>query len=101
VPEEPGVLAADRAAVLDDVRDHEDLGIARLAAVLAHVLLERAEAAAERDVLLGRQALVAEEDHLVLVPGRLDGAESFVVQRPRQVHPEYFGAQRGAGRAYG
>src|SRR5690606_35790656 len=92
VPEEAGVLRADGPAVLDDVRDDEDLGMARTAAILPDVMLELAKAAAEGDVLLGRELLVAEEDDLVLVQEIDDLPEYVLRQLAGEVDAEHFGA---------
>ena len=49
------------------------------------MLLEHAEAARERDLLLRSQLLVAEEDHLVVEETAGDLHERIVGQRLRQV----------------
>src|SRR5689334_10444694 len=97
MPEQARVLRADGLAVLQDVRNHEQLGKPGAATVLADVDLELAEAAAERDVLLGRELLVAEVNDFVLVEELDDLAEHRVADFLRQVDAEDFDAQGGAG----
>src|SRR5689334_7971163 len=97
VPEQAGILRADGLAVLEYVGDHEQLGEAGTAAILAHVDLELAKAAAERDVLLGRELLVAEIHDFVFVEQLDDLAEDGVVEVFRKVDTENFDAERGFG----
>jgi len=94
MPEVARVLAADRFAVLDHVGDDEDLRITGPAAVLPHVVLERAETPAERDVLLGGELLVAKEDDFMLVQRFPDLFEAALVELPRQIDSTDFSAQR-------
>ena len=58
--------------------------------------VEWPKAAAEGLVLLGRQRLVAEEDHLVVEEGLADRAEGAVVKLLRQIDTKDFRAQRAA-----
>src|SRR5689334_8102939 len=97
MPEQARVLRADGLAVLQDVRNHEQLGKPGAATVLADMDLELAEAAAERNVLLGRELLVAEVDDFVLVEELDDLAEHRIVDGPGQIDAENFDAERRAG----
>ena len=90
--------AADRHAVLDDVRDDVDLRVAfdEPPAVLLHGrLVEIAEAAAECDQIVVAQLLIANEQHLMVEPRAMDRREAAVVERA-QVDAGDFGAERGA-----
>ena len=89
-----GVAQADRLAVLDDVRDDQDLRVARQLELVQHVDLQRAEAAAEGDLLRRRDALVAEHQHVVVEVGAVDAGEVLARQGLRQVQAEHLGAQR-------
>jgi hypothetical protein len=54
--------------------------------------LQRAEAAGEGDVLLGREVLLAEEDHLVLEQRAVNLIERLVIDRLRQRNAAELGA---------
>ena len=58
----PDIGGQDRIVLV--VVEHHELG--RLAEAMERVHFQLAETLAERDVLLGRERLVAREDHLVL-----------------------------------
>jgi hypothetical protein len=66
VPVDARVAQTDGLAVLLDVGDDQDLGVVLQLELVQHVDLERAEAAAEIDVLGGRDLLVAEHQHVVI-----------------------------------
>ena len=51
---------------------------------------------AKRDLLIGREVLIGEEQHEVLEPRRADGRDDVVVERLRDVDAAYLGADRGA-----
>jgi hypothetical protein len=59
--------------------------------------VQRPEASAEGELLLWRQVLITEEDHLVLDEGRADLRDHRVRQLGREVDAGNLGAQ-GAGR---
>lgn len=64
MPAEALARIADRLAVLDDVRDHIDLGLLGQPVLVEHVVLELAEAARHHQV--GRRQLrVAQHQHAV------------------------------------
>ena len=65
-----GIGDANRLAVLDDVRQHDDLGIALKQELVEHMPFERAERPAEGDVLGRRERLVAQTDQAVRVESR-------------------------------
>ena len=50
-------------SILDDVRDDENLGMARQTEIRQDVFFERAELSAECDMLRRRQRLVAQHKH--------------------------------------
>lgn len=93
MPEVAGIAQADGLAVLLDVRDDQHLGVARELEFLLHVDLQRPEAAAERDLLRGRDALVAEHEHMVVEVCAVDAREILVGQRAAQVQADHFGAE--------
>ena len=87
---------ADRRAVLDDVGDEVDLRAAVDAeAGRVEIELRLAEPAGEGDLLLGRQRLVAEHDHTVLVERRPDCREFVVVQSRADVGSQDLRARGG------
>ena len=57
------------------------------AEMVLHVDLQRAEAAAEVDLLFGRDALVAEHQHLMVRQRRPDGLEPDIGQRLAEIDP--------------
>ena len=54
----------------------------------------------ERDVLLGRQPLVAEEDDAMLVERLADVGDRLRVEAVRQVDAQQFRPERAGGRAH-
>jgi hypothetical protein len=56
--------------------------------------VELAEAPAERDLLIRRHALPAEDQHRVLMKSLHHFLEGMVVEVPRQVEPGYLGTDR-------
>jgi len=93
------VAEADRLAVLDDVGDDEDLRMAGELELVQHVDLQPAEATAEGDLLRGCDALVAEDQHVVVQVGEVDAAEVALVQRLVEVQPDHFGGEAALDRA--
>jgi sodium-dependent dicarboxylate transporter 2/3/5 len=92
--------AADGDAVLDDVRDDVDLGIAvdePAAVLLDGRLIERPEAAAERDQIGVAQLLIAQQDDSVIEPRLVQSRERRVIDR-RRIDAAHFGTECGAGR---
>jgi phosphate-selective porin len=92
--------AADGDAVLQDVRHDVDFGepLDEAPAVLLDGrLVERAEAAAERDQILISKLLIAEQHHSVIEPRLVDRGESASVDRT-EIDSADLGAERGAGR---
>ena len=86
MPGEAGVGEPDMLARLVlDVGNEQDLGVAGQQVFLDDVDLERAKAAAERDMPLVGQRLVAEDDDDVVVKGALDLGEGLAVRLPRQI----------------
>jgi len=86
VPSKAGVRQPDMLARLVlDVRDQQDFGKTGQQVFLDDVDLEFAEAAAERDVLLFGQPLIAEKYDDVVVKDPLDLAKGPVVERLRQI----------------
>src|SRR5438270_7851921 len=76
------------ARLVLDIRDQQDLGIAGQQVFLDDMDLQLAEAAAEMDVLLVGEALIAEEYDDVVVEQPLDLAEGAVIDRLRQVEDD-------------
>lgn len=65
--------------------------------VLQHMDLQRAEAAAEIDVLARGDALVAEHQHVVRQVRAVDALEVLRADGPRQIEAHHLGAQRAGG----
>jgi hypothetical protein len=101
VPEYSRVAAADRSAVLDNVRHDENFRIAGPAAVGPVVHPDLAETRAERNVLFRGQLLIRKTDDLVLVEQLDDVPEGARVHLPGQINPRDFRAQRRARTADG
>jgi len=59
-----------------------------------HVTLQRAEAAAECNVLVGRDALVAKHQHVVVEVRAVDAGEVVIGKRLGQIEADHFGAER-------
>ena len=62
--------------------------------LVQHVDLQRAEAAAERDVLVRRDALVAKHQHVMVEMRAMNAREAAGVERLRQVEADHFGTER-------
>src|SRR5260370_11646073 len=94
-----GAAHADRTAVLGGVGNDDDLRAARHAPPFAEdVELDLAKMAGEGNLLWGRDVLIAEEDHAVIIVGPLDRGECLVVDGSGQIDTADLGAERGAGR---
>src|SRR5690606_12192854 len=93
VPELAGVGQADRLTVLLDVGDDEDLRVIGQQELLEHMDLQWAEAAAEIDLLLRGDALVAEHQQAVVQVGTVNPREIDIVQRLGQVQADDLGTQ--------
>jgi phosphate-selective porin len=92
--------AADRDAVLHDIRHDVDLGVAldKTASVLLDgCVVERAEPAAERDQVRVGKMLITKQDDRVIEPRPGDDIEADLVDRSK-IDPPDFGAERRAGR---
>jgi len=96
MPEMPGIAETNRLAAFQHVGDDQDLGVAGQLELTQHVDLQRTETAAEADLLLGRDALVAEYHDVMIEVGAMDALEIFVGKRLAQVETCYFSAQRRA-----
>src|ERR1700745_4222132 len=95
-----GAAHADRTAVLGHVGYDDDLWAARHAPSFAEdVELDLAKTVGEGDLLRGRDVLIAEEDHAVVIVGPLDRGERLVVDGFGQIDTADLGAERGASRA--
>ena len=65
-------ICADMSAVLLHVGDHEDFRVARQKKLADHVFFQRTEVAAEGNVLVRRNCLIAKEEHAVAGQGGAD-----------------------------
>jgi sodium-dependent dicarboxylate transporter 2/3/5 len=95
-----GAEAANRDAVLDDVRHDVDLGMPfdePAAVLLDRRLIEGAETAAERDQIAIAELLIAEQQYRMVEPRAMDLREGRLVYST-EIDTSYFGAERGAGR---
>src|SRR5260370_8370353 len=94
-----GAAHADRTAVLGHVGYDDDLRAARHAPSFAEdVELDLAKTVGEGDLLRGRDVLIAEEDHAVVIVGPLDRGERLVVDASAQIDTPDLRAERGASR---
>src|SRR5258705_10413860 len=94
-----GAAHADRTALLGHVGYDDDLWAARHAPSFAEdVELDLAKTVGEGDLLRGRDVLIAEEDHAVVIVGPLDRGERLVVDGFGQIDTADLGAERGASR---
>ena len=87
MPGPAGIRIADRLAVDDDVREDQNLGVTRQGELGARADLEVAEPTRKGDLLLGRQFLIVEDQHRVMVVGVVDSFEDVVGQRLRKSTP--------------
>ncbi len=93
MPVAAGVAEADRFAVLDHVGDDQNLRMAGQEILSKHMDHQRAEAAAEGDMLLRRDSLVAEYEHAVAGQECLpNSGKSSVVERIGKIEIANFGA---------
>src|SRR3984893_7265800 len=94
-----GAAHPDRTAVLGHVGYDDDLRAVRHTPSFAEdVELDLAKTAGEGDVLRGRDVLIAEEDHAVVIVGPLDRGERLVVDGSGQIDTADLGGERGASR---
>ncbi|CFW28885.1 Uncharacterised protein [Bordetella pertussis] len=89
-----GVAQADRRAVLDDVGHHQDFRVMRKVELMQHMDHQAAEAAAEIDVLPGRDALVAKHHQVMIQVRTAHAGKIGGTQRTRQVDADDLRAQR-------
>jgi hypothetical protein len=86
-------------AVLDDVGNDQDFRVIGQQELLEHVDLQHAEAAAEIDLLLRGDALVAEHHDMVIQMRAMNAREVLIVDRPGQVQADDLGTDGTAERA--
>src|ERR1051326_1416323 len=91
IEQPPPVVAGQRPVVLAEVRDIVHQGVKPLLVRLRHIaagrILDLAEIAGERDLLLvGDVLIVKDEDGIAVHPG-LDRRDVLAWQRPPQIHP--------------
>jgi len=94
VPILAGIDRAFQLAAFLDVGDDEDLGVSRQCEIADDMRLERAEVAAERDVLLGSDMRAAEKQYAVVRERPLDLLHGARRQRPTEVDARDFRAGR-------
>ena len=95
-----GSQRSDGRATFNDIGDDVHLRLAGepgAAELVDRGIVELAEALAERNLLLVRHLLVAEQQDQVLVPGTSDGFQRALVETS-DVNAPHLGAKRGAGR---
>ena len=68
--------------------------MARQLELVEHVDLQRTETAAEADLLVGRDVLVAEYHDVMIQVSAMNALEIIVGKRLAQLEPGYFSAQR-------
>jgi hypothetical protein len=92
MPEMPGIAETNWLAVFQHVGDDQDLRVAGQLELTQHVDLQRPETAAEADLLVGRDALVAKHDHVMIQVSAMNALEIIVGKRLAQVKTGYFSA---------
>src|SRR3546814_2029600 len=100
----PGMAAVDdalRLAVLGHVREHQNLVVLGQQILAKNVRLQVTEAAAESDLLVRRQGLVAEDEEAVGVEGVAHPREIGIVDRPGQIQADDLRAEYGRERRDG
>src|SRR5271170_5311443 len=94
-----GAAHADRTTVLSHVGHDDNLRAARHAPSFSKdVELDLAKTAGEGNLLRGRDVLIAEEDHAVIIVGPLDRSKRLVVDGSGQIHR---GSRHRAQRRWG
>ncbi len=94
VPILAGVGEPDVAAVLDDVGDGKDFGMAGPEILSRDVDFQVAQAPAEGDVLLFGQALIAKDNDAAIVEDSLDLLKRGGIDRVREIDAGNLGAER-------
>ncbi len=97
MPEMAGIAEADRLAVFDDVRHDQHFRMLRQRELIQYVNLQLSEAAAERDLLRGRDALIAKHQHVMIEMREMRAMDARNIlrgERPAQIEPDDFGAER-------
>nr|GEU28124.1 hypothetical protein [Tanacetum cinerariifolium] len=94
MPKVAGVAEADRLAVFDDIGDDQYFRRGWQLKIAQHVDLQRPETAAEIDLLLRRDALVAEHQQVVVEVRLVDAREIVRRQGLMQIEAEDLRAQR-------
>jgi hypothetical protein len=97
-----GAELADRLAVLDDVRDDQDVVAAfgRIVCGGNRRPIQFTELPAEAQEILVGEALAAETQHQVVVPGRLHRGDRLGTKRTGEVHSRDVGGERRPGRMH-
>ncbi|MNN49255.1 hypothetical protein D3C81_1637700 [compost metagenome] len=93
MPELAGIAQADRLTVLDDVGDDEEFRMPWQQELLEHVDLQLAEQAAEGDLLLRSDVLVAKHQQAMVQMREVDVGEILRIERAGQIQPDNFRAQ--------
>jgi hypothetical protein len=85
---------SDRLASIENVRDHQDFRVSGEQVLLEDMDLELTEPPAERDLLVGRQLLIAKDDDRMLVIRVAHALERRRVELTRQIDADDLGADR-------
>jgi len=80
---------AGRLAVFTDIGDLEQLGIGLVEPLFAQVDFQRADLGAEPDQVFLLDVLIAEQQHFIAQPQRLDLVESIRVHIARKLHAQH------------
>jgi hypothetical protein len=94
-----GIAETDRLAVFDDVRHHQHLRMTRQLELMQHMNLQRTKAPAESNLLVRRDALIAEHQHVMIEVSTVDAREIVLAQRLAEIEPENFRADGAVERA--
>lgn len=91
--------ADEIAAIVLLVRYFQDFRVTRQQELVVDMTGKLAEPPTEGDVLIGRQALIAENEDLIFQVRAMYGRERFIVERLREVYADDLGRQRVRKRA--
>jgi len=91
MPELARIAQADGLAVFDDVGDDQDFRVVGQQELLEHMDLQHAKAATEGDLLVGGDALVAKDHHMVIQVRAVNAGEILVIDRAGQIQADDLG----------
>src|SRR5450830_222456 len=94
MPEVAGVTQAYWLTILNDVGNNQDFRVLRQLEWMQHMDLQSAEAAAEINLLLWRNVLITEHQHMMVEVGMVHALEIAERQGLRQIQPQHLRTER-------